>query len=282
MVAKGVTSLQIKGALAKRHEGKEFFLAECKNGPTHAPDAEGMVMFDAVAIDKSWSRPRIVGYEIKTSRGDFLRDAKYTRYLPYVHEFYFVTPAGMVQRHEVEESIGLMWYNPKSGGVTTKKKAVYRKIEINANMLLYIIMSRLEGDRYPFHSTQAEYWRDWLTHKISSRELGWQVRCAVAGRLLRLESEVSEHKHSTHVLKEIRGVMERHGLSWWGDTAATLDRALAKAYPASLDTMRKRLEEGVQSMQNMLKELDVIKARGALTDGGGTLEGTLYPLGEEG
>ncbi|MBS3949746.1 MAG: hypothetical protein KGZ53_03665 [Peptococcaceae bacterium] len=283
MSAKIVSSVHIKGALAKKHEGKEFFLAECKNGPTHVPDVEGLVQFDAVAIHKSWSHPRIVGYEIKTTRGDFLRDAKYTMYLPYVHEFYFVTPSGLVQRHEVEENIGLMWYNPDTGALRTKKKAVYRKIEISARMLLYIIMSRLEGDRYPFHSTQAEYWRDWLANKLSNRELGWTVRGKVAGKLSQLESELSKHKDATHTLKEIQEVMTKHGLRRFGDVATVLDRALAKTYPVSLDVIRGQLENGMQAMQRTLREIDAIKTRSALGDDfGDKTEGVLYPVGEEG
>ncbi len=66
----------------------------------------------------------------------------------------------MVQRQEVEENIGLMWYNPETGALTTKKKAVWRNIEIDALMLLYVIMYRLDSDRLPFYSSQAEYWRD--------------------------------------------------------------------------------------------------------------------------
>ena len=90
-----VTAFEIKKALGKRHGDREFFITECKNGPTGVARGQ-LLLFDAIAIYKSWSRPQIRGYEIKVSRRDFLRDAKYTQYLPYCHEFYFVTPTGLV------------------------------------------------------------------------------------------------------------------------------------------------------------------------------------------
>jgi hypothetical protein len=77
-----VSALEIKKALAKKHGNREFFITECKTGPT----GRGMLQFDGLAIYKSWARPNIVGYEIKTSRSDFLRDNKYTRHMPYCIE----------------------------------------------------------------------------------------------------------------------------------------------------------------------------------------------------
>jgi hypothetical protein len=100
---KKVTAFEITKALGKRHRN-EFFITECKNGPTIY--GSGLLQFDAVAIYKSWANPQIRGYEIKVSRSDFLQDNKYSLYLPYFHEFYFAVPKGMVQRQEVEENIG--------------------------------------------------------------------------------------------------------------------------------------------------------------------------------
>lgn len=249
-----VTSNQIKAALAKKHGDREFFMTEVKNGPTGVMPGQ-LLQFDAVAIYKSWSHPQIRGYEIKVSRSDFLRDIKYSQYLPYFHEFYFIVPAGMVQRQEVEENIGLMWYNPETGIITTKKKAVWRNIEIDALMLLYVIMYRLDSDRLPFHSTQAEYWRDWLAGKISDRELGYQVRNKIVARLEELEQEnkrYSNFKEDREEHGQIVDVMRKHGLSTWGNVAETLDTALSHPYPAELDTI-------LNQLQAATKEIDKLK-----------------------
>lgn len=252
-----VTSKEIKAALAKMHGDREFFMTECKNGPT----CTGLLQFDAVAIYKSWSHPQIRGYEIKVSRGDFLRDAKYSQYIPYFHEFYFVTPAGMVQRQEVEENIGLIWYNPTTGSLTTKKKAVYRDIEIDSAMLLYIIMNRLDSDRLPFHSTQAEYWKDWLNNKISSRELGWQVKSKLLNQIQELEQENRRYKHIKEDLDEynkLLTIMKKHGLNTWYNVAETLDAALSRPYPTELDTV-------LNQLQVAIKEIDKLKAKEAIS-----------------
>ncbi len=142
-MADNVTSSEIKAALARRHEARhDFFLAECKTGPTQF--GSGLLIFDGLAIAKSWMHPLITGYEIKVSRGDFKRDAKYRGYMPYCHQFYFVCPSGLIDRAEVEPDIGLIWFNPSTSNLVTKRKAEHRKIEISTDLLMYVIMNRLE------------------------------------------------------------------------------------------------------------------------------------------
>lgn len=51
-----VTARDIKLALAKKHQ-TEFFLTEVKNGPTGVARGQ-LLIFDAIAIYKSWSRPQ--------------------------------------------------------------------------------------------------------------------------------------------------------------------------------------------------------------------------------
>jgi hypothetical protein len=229
-----VTARDLKIALAKKHR-TEFFLTEVKNGPTMYG---GHLQFDAVAIYKSWAHPKIVGYEIKVSRSDFLKDNKYSLYLPYFHEFYFITPTGLVQRQEVENDIGLIWYNPEKGSLTTKKRAVYRNIEIDAAMLLYIIMYRLENDRIPFYSKKAEYFKDWLKNKISNQELAWHVKSKLLDQVRELESEIrrlSRAREDLEAYQEVLKVMQKHGLNTWYNPAEKLDEALSRPYPRKLD-----------------------------------------------
>jgi hypothetical protein len=248
-----VTAFEIKKALGKRHGDREFFITECKNGPTGVARGQ-LLLFDAIAIYKSWSRPQIRGYEIKVSRSDFLRDAKYTQYLPYCHEFYFVTPTGLVQRQEVEENIGLIWYNPKTGALTTKKKAVYRDIEINANMLLYIIMNRLDSDRLPFTSNKVEFWKDWLEGKKSNRELGYQVSSKLRKHIDDMEIEHRKHRHykeDQEELVEIVQVMEKHGIRSYWKRAEALDEALKREYPAELDKIQSQLKVALDEIDKL-------------------------------
>jgi hypothetical protein len=64
--------------------------------------------FDVVGIAKYTRQVRI--YEIKSSRGDFLCDEKWTKYLGYCTHFSFVAPAGAIFRWELERRVGLIEY----------------------------------------------------------------------------------------------------------------------------------------------------------------------------
>jgi len=248
-----VTSTDIKKALAKKHGDREFFITECKNGPT----GTWLLQFDGLAIYKSWAHPNIVGYEIKISRSDFLRDNKFFRYMPYCHELYFVVPTGLIDRMELPNDIGLMYYNPETKALTTKKKAIHRKIEIDADMLLYIIMNRLDSDRLPFYSSKTEYWKDWLDNKINNRELGYQVRSKLLDQIRELQQENQRYKHFKEERKEyeeIIRVIQKHGIRTWHNVPEALDAALTRSYPAELDTVLNQLQAAV-------KEIDKLKAK---------------------
>ena len=64
--------------------------------------------FDVVGIAKYTRQVRI--YEIKSSRGDFLSDAKWEKYLDYCTHFSFVAPAGAIFRWELARGVGLIEY----------------------------------------------------------------------------------------------------------------------------------------------------------------------------
>lgn len=67
MEKKPVTALEIKKALAKKHY-LDFFITECKSGPTQIAPAGTLKILDGLAIKKNWTAPCFTGYEIKISR----------------------------------------------------------------------------------------------------------------------------------------------------------------------------------------------------------------------
>lgn len=254
MGTEGVTSFDIKQALARKHN-REFFITECKNGPTQY--GGNLKILDGLAIYKSWAHPRIVGYEVKVTRSDFLRDNKFYTYMPLVHELYIVTPKGLIDRTELPAEIGLMCYDSEKGALTTKKKATYRKIEVSADMLLYIIMTRLDSDRLPFYSDRAEYYQAWVDGKTSNKELGYQVKNKLVTEIRRLEGELARYnrfKEDINQHNELLAVMEKHGIRNYYNPAETLDRALERGYPAELDTIQNQLQVAI-------KEIDKLKAK---------------------
>jgi hypothetical protein len=64
--------------------------------------------FDVIGIAKYTRQVRI--YEIKSSRGDFLSDGKWEKYLDYCTHFSFVAPAGAIFRWELPRNVGLIEY----------------------------------------------------------------------------------------------------------------------------------------------------------------------------
>jgi hypothetical protein len=71
------------------------------------PSGTGL-RFDVVGIAKYTRQVRI--YEIKSSRGDFLSDGKWEKYLDYCTHFSFVAPAGAIFRWELSRGVGLIEY----------------------------------------------------------------------------------------------------------------------------------------------------------------------------
>ena len=61
-----VTAFEIKRALAEKHY-KDFFITECKSGPTQIAAAGTLKILDGLAIKKSWTAPCFTGYEIKVT-----------------------------------------------------------------------------------------------------------------------------------------------------------------------------------------------------------------------
>lgn len=81
---------------------------------------------DGLAIQRSWTKIRAIGFEVKVDRGDWRRDDKWEEYLPWVNEFYLVSPVGIIRPDEVEsEDVGLIHaFPPPRIGAAWKVRTV--------------------------------------------------------------------------------------------------------------------------------------------------------------
>jgi hypothetical protein len=244
------TAYDIKEALSLRHM-MDFFSTEVMNGPS----ARGGFRFDAVAIKKSWSTPAIIGYEVKVSRSDFKADNKFYAYLPYFHELYIACPKGMIQREELPDSIGLMWFNPETKEVKMKKRAIWRNIDIDPTFLMHIFFNHLSSDRTPFHFDRADYCRRYIEDRESMHDIGNRLGTKMAKRIQELETIVSRMQRAGHepkALDEIREVMHKHSVYGWnGNEAAELDKALSLAYPPKLNGITEAMRRYVEQLENI-------------------------------
>lgn len=180
-------------ALAHRHTAckkPDLFLTQVKTGATWGN--RELLIFDALAVTRSWAHPRIVGYEVKVDRGDFLRDTKWPGYLKYCHEFYFVCPAGLIQPEELSPGVGLMYYTPEGERLITKRRAAHRDIELSWELFYYIAICRTDSDRHPFFSDRREFLEAWLANKEETLHLGRAVGSRMAKELESLSRRVEE------------------------------------------------------------------------------------------
>lgn len=256
-----VSSYDIKKAL-EVHCIKDFFMTEVKDGPTQI-DQHELKILDAMSIAKSWVHPCIKGFEVKVSRGDFLRDPKWYTYFPLVNEFYMVCPQGMIERSEIPTTCGLLWYRPKSGTILTKQKATYGGGQPTADMLMYIIMNRLEPDHRPFFSTKAEWAREYMEQKDRDRHIGQSFGTVLTKRVDELEQKLADYdrfesdaKRVRAVLDAIDKVLKKHNITYWsswddGSRAKEIDEMLTRVYPAELD----RIDSDLQAALSLIAKL---------------------------
>ena len=210
-----ITSWEISKALALSHD-KDFFLTEVKNGSTYFPPAQGLLKFDGFAMTRSWAHPCIKIYEIKVSRSDFLRDNKWNLYKQYCNELYFVVPKGLIEKTELPEDVGLIYYNRDgTRQLVTKQKAVWRKIEDPIEVYKYIIYSRLDQDRIPFFNDRKEYAEAYLQDKQDRKYIGSHLGTKMSEQLQEAERKLAElqsREHQLEVLDAITKVLKDHGL----------------------------------------------------------------------
>ena len=261
---KKVTSTEIKIALS-RINTKNYFLTEVKSGSSYMGTANRIL--DALAIKKSYTNKCFTGYEIKVSRSDFKADNKMYTYLPLVHQLYLVCPKGLIQPEELPLEIGLMWYNPEKQTLVYKKKTPRRNIEIDPEMLLYIIYSRLEEDRIPFYSSKAEFLKDWMENKNSNRDLGNRVGSELARRISSLERQLEDTqkfgtgKEMEHYKEILQACVDAGMPDWYAQGRNTyaadwIRKELKRDYPEILDTVQRQLDVATKAIQRAKEVAD--------------------------
>lgn len=209
---------EITHALSKRHTN-DLFLTEVKNGPTMGSGTE-MYRLDAVGVKKSWTSPCITGYEVKVDRQDFLNDDKWPAYREYCHRLFFACPKGLIEKDELPEDVGLIWFNPEKGTTYTRKKPLFRDVGIPTDMIYYILLSRLESEKHPFFSEQREMAEAYVNDKANRIELSKKLHSKMVEDLRDLHQENAQLRRKQksfdekdETLDNIMKLMREHGLS---------------------------------------------------------------------
>ncbi len=251
-----VTSDDIKKALALQ-SGDDFFITECKNGSTFFPPSQGLLKFDGLQIAKSWTHPKITIYEVKVSRGDFHQDNKWNLYLQYCNEFYFVVPKGLIKKDELPDHIGLQYYNPETGCIRTVKKAQYKKIKFDSDMLMYIIMNRIDNDRLPFYeNNKQEYARLYVENKAYKNQLGETLGTKLAQEITELREKVRNYnsiESELNKMKSLIDMLNKHKFFYWSDSfvedvEATLSGGINKSKLDSINFWLNKLSKSINEL----------------------------------
>lgn len=256
MSEKRVTSREIKMALAKYHPN-DFFISECKTDSTYFAGPQGLLIFDGLAVTRSYTGPCITGYEIKISRSDFQKDNKYHLYLQYCNEFYFVVPAGLLKKEEIPDNMGLIYYYPETGKLIKKKRALYRQIEEPVGVYKYIIYSRLEQDRTPFYEERADYAKAYIEDKAEKQAIGKSLGSKMAKELAEAYCRLSvlkEKENRLGLLDSLINVMNENGIYCWTHEryAEKLDEALRnRAVPDDLKNLKRELTAALNIIGQM-------------------------------
>lgn len=120
---------------------------------------QGELRMDAWAMIKSWAHPRVIGYEVKLTRADFLSDHKMQRYLPYCNEMYLVCPRGIVDPSEVNESTGLIFVASTGNKLITRKKAPWRDVQIPEQFYRALLFGKASSDVQRMTAREQEVMR---------------------------------------------------------------------------------------------------------------------------
>lgn len=249
--------------LAKRHAGKnpDAFFTEVKNGSTWLSNS--LLRLDAVAFKKSWQNPCITAYEVKVDRQDFLRDDKWPGYRKYCHRLYFACPIGLIAPEELPEDVGLVYYNPEKDCISTKRKAIFREIEIPREMLYYLVVSRLKSDKHPFFSSKREFLMAWLEDKEERKYLGHHVKSKLVDEISRLNKEINslkgkiaDYESDADTLKMVERVMKEHGIGTYHyNIERNLREALKQGMPPNLAGSLQIIEREVKKLITATSEV---------------------------
>ena len=255
-----MTSDAIKYLLAVRH-AKDVFVEECKNGPTH--NAKNLIKLDAWAMSRSWANPHTFGYEIKVSRSDFLSDNKWTQYLKYCSQFYFVAPAGVIKPDELPKRVGLVVPTKNGTKLLTKKKAPIRSVKIPEDLFRYVLMCRSTIGKDQVGS-KSEYWKDWLEERVINHSLGREVsktlRSEIEKRVLRLQTENIDLKSKLEGLEQVEKFCEKlniHPSKWLSEYTirSRVEESTAKI-PKSVRSAVSNLSKTFEKLNALIEEHD--------------------------
>ena len=157
--------------LEDRHCG-DFYVPECRMG------SSGSRLLDGWALLPTWSPLTTIGYEIKNTRSDWIRDQKFMEYRPACHLLVVVAQKGLISKSELPIGVGLL--EPAGPRLVMKVKPARQEPDHKAlnRLMAYVLMWRVKVDRGRGVSRErrADVWREFAAQRKDFRAIGSQVK----------------------------------------------------------------------------------------------------------
>lgn len=140
----------------------------------------GSVRPDVLTIEKSFSSPNPISYEIKVSVSDFRSDvtkAKWRNYLDFSYGVVFAVPKGLITKNDLPDGCGLMTFNGQSWN--TVKRPTLSPSNLGGELLLKLLIAGKERetskpiiknrdfDKYAHHESLRKKFGKDFSSKIS-------------------------------------------------------------------------------------------------------------------
>lgn len=244
-----MTAAHIDGLLHERHNSDPWvYLSELRDTTGFEPNVRSI---DGFAIHVWPSKFEAIAYEIKVTRADFQRELlDATKRRPFVEastSFYFVTPVGLVQPHEVPEECGLMEARP--GSLKVVKPAPCRDVAAFAPLFVAAVLRR-RGQAY----TGARVFK-YADREMTHAEFQALVDERTKDERARLQrevewkaSEIARQRQDEELaeLREIKQIIARNatsiGLDWHWTPEHLRDRLGALKVVSEAADLADRLE----------------------------------------
>lgn len=183
-----------------RRNGERMTWEDMQLGPSGSPRP------DVYTIVKSYARPLPIAYECKISVADFRSDVttgKWQKYLQFAGAVIFCTPKGLVQKTDVPDGCGLIWYYPETGTFKTVKGPTFRAVVLPQDALLKLLIDGVQRA----HAPAREVWQNQYSAMKSIRKrLGDEVADFLRDKessILRLQRMEEDMKAGQGKLSEI-------------------------------------------------------------------------------
>lgn len=237
-----MTASSICELLRLRH-ANDVFLPECLTADG------GSIRLDGWAMKKSWAHPVTTGYEIKVSRGDWLRDEKWHSYLEYCSDFYVVCPSGLIAPDEVAAPAGLMWVAKTGNMLITKRKAARRQVVIPEKFWRSVVM-RQSG--WNPQESNADFWARWVREKEAKLDVGHRVarrlRETISKKIDEVSCENIRLRRENEGLAETKAIMDKMGITPGYNVEAQLKKRMEQVFTSDFAWALKRARESIDQV----------------------------------